>query len=72
MTLRETLEETNERFNGDFWRAVEHLIQEGWGIEAFEEAGIKEIFHESFNNPIQENMQYLEQLIGEAENRGGA
>ena len=44
----------------------------GGDILGYEEAGIKEIFHESFNNPIQENMQYLEQLIGEAENRGGA
>jgi len=59
MTLRETLEETNERFNGDFWRAVESLIAQGWRMNDFHNAGIEEIFNESFDNPVAENMDYL-------------
>ena len=60
---REILDAMVERFNGDFWRAVEALIAEGWRMNDFCHAEIKEIFSESFNNPVAENMVYLAGLI---------
>ena len=32
-------------FNGDFWRAVEALIAQGWRMNDFRHAGIEDIFH---------------------------
>ena len=60
---RDTLDSTVERFNGDFWRAVESLIAQGWRMNDFRHAGIEEIFNESFNNPVAENMVYLAGLM---------
>ena len=56
---RDTLDSTVEQFNGDFWRAVESLIAQGWRMNDFRHAGIEEIFNESFNNPVAENMDCL-------------
>lgn len=56
---RKALNNAVEQFNGDFWRAVESLIAQGWRMNNFHNAGIEEIFNESFNNPVDENMQYL-------------
>lgn len=63
---RETLDSAVERFNGDFWRAVEVLIAEGWRMNDFRHAGIEEIFSESFNNPVAENMDYLVTMVEKA------
>lgn len=60
---REILDAMVERFNGDFWRAVEVLIAHGWRMNDFRHAGIEEIFSESFNNPVAENMGHLAGLI---------
>lgn len=60
---RETLDSTVEQFNGDSWRAVESLIAQGWRMNDFRHAGIEEIFNESFNNLVPENMDYLAGLM---------
>ena len=60
---REALNNAVEQFNGDFWRAVESLIAQGWRLNDFRHAGIEEIFNESFNNPVAENMVYLAGLM---------
>ncbi len=56
---RETIDATVDQLNGDFWRAVESLIPQGWRMNDFRHAGIEDIFHESFNNPVAENMDCL-------------
>ena len=56
---RKALNNAVEQFNGDFWRAVEALIAQGWRMNDFRHAGIEEIFNESFNNPVAENMDCL-------------
>lgn len=56
---RKILDATVDQFNGDFWRAVEALIAQGWRMNDFRHAGIEDIFHESFNNPVAENMDCL-------------
>ena len=56
---RKALNNAVEQFNGDFWKAVESLIDQGWRMNDFHNAGIKEIFNESFDNPVAENMDYL-------------
>ena len=43
--------------------AVESLIAQGWRLNDFRHAGIEEIFNESFNNPVAENMVYLAGLM---------
>ena len=60
---RDTLDSTVEQFNGDFWRAVESLITQGWRMNDFRHTGIEEIFNESFNNLVPENMDYLTGLM---------
>ena len=60
---RETLDSAVERFNGDFWRAVEVLIAQGWRMNDFRHAGIEDIFNESFDIPVDENMGYLAGLM---------
>ena len=60
---REALNNAVEQFNGDFWRAVESLIAQGWRLNDFRHAGIEEIFNESFNNLVPENMDYLAGLM---------
>ena len=60
---RKALNNAVEQFNGDFCRAVESLIAQGWRMNNFHNAGIEEIFNESFNNPVDENMQYLSGLM---------
>ena len=60
---RDTLDSTVGQFNGDFWRAVESLIAQGWRMNDFRHAGIEEIFSESFDNPVEENMQYLSGMM---------
>jgi len=60
---RDTLDSTVGQFNGDFWRAVESLIAQGWRMNDFHNAGIEEIFNESFDNPVAENMVYLAGLM---------
>ena len=60
---RDTLDSTVEQFNGDFWRAVVSLIAQGWKMNDFRHAGIEDIFRESFNNPVAENMDYLSGLM---------
>ena len=56
---RKALNNAVEQFNGDFWKAVESLIDQGWRMNNFHNAGIEEIFNESFDNPVAENMDYL-------------
>lgn len=64
MTRKEQLQHMEEKFQGDFWAAVEFLItEEAWGLSEFEEADIVDIFNESFDNPVEENWKYLEDLI---------
>ena len=63
MTRKEQLQHMEEKFQGDFWRAVESLIAQGWRMNDFRDAGIEEIFNESFDNPITENMDYLAGLM---------
>lgn len=60
---REALNNAVKQFNGDFWRAVESLIAQGWRMDNFRHAGIEEIFNESFDNPVTENMDYLAGLV---------
>ena len=60
---REALNNAVEQFNGDFWRAVESLIAQGWRMNDFRHAGIEEIFNDSFDNPVPENMDYLAGLM---------
>ena len=60
---REALNNAVEQFNGDFWKAVESLIAQGWRMNDFRHAGIEEIFNESFDNPVEENMQYLSGMM---------
>ena len=60
---REALNNAVEQFNGDFWKAVESLVAQGWRLNDFRHAGIEEIFNESFNNPVAENMVYLAGLM---------
>ena len=64
MTRKEQLQHMEEKFQGDFWAAVEFLItEEAWGLSEFEEADIVDIFNESFDNPVEENMEYLKGLL---------
>lgn len=68
MTRKEQLQHMEEKFQGDFWAAVEFLItEEAWGMSEFEEADIVDIFNESFDNPVEENMDYLRNLVTMAE-----
>ena len=60
---RKALNNAVEQFNGDFWKAVESLIAQGWRMNNFHNAGIEEIFNESFDNPVAENMDYLAGLV---------
>ena len=60
---RETIDATVDQFNGDFWRAVESLIAQGWRMNDFRHAGIEDIFNESFDIPVDENMGYLAGLM---------
>jgi hypothetical protein len=64
MTRKEQLQHMEEKFQGDFWAAVEFLItEEAWGLSEFEEADIVDIFNESFDNPVEENMECLKGLL---------
>ena len=64
MTKREELQQMEERFNGDFWRAVEALVvEQNWEMADFKGADIVDIFNESFDNPVEENMDCLESLL---------
>jgi len=61
MTKRELFTERLET-TGDFWRVCQDLVNEGWSLGDFEDAGIREEF-QGFNNPVEENMEYLKKLI---------
>lgn len=61
MTKRELFTERLET-TGDFWRVCQDLVNEGWSLGDFEDAGIREEF-QGFNNPVEENWKYLEDLI---------
>ena len=61
MTRKEIFAERLEA-TGDFWRVCQDLVNEGWNLGDFEDAGIREEF-QSFNNTVEENMDYLESLL---------
>lgn len=64
MTKREELQQMEERFNGDFWRAVEALVvEQNWEMADFKGADIVEIFNDCFDNSVEENMDCLESLL---------
>lgn len=64
LTRKEQLQHMEEKFQGDFWRAVKFLVtEEAWGMSEFEEADILDIFNGSFNNPVEENMDYLSNIV---------
>ena len=63
LTRKEQLQHMEEKFQGDFWAAVNFLItEESWGMSEFKEADIVEIFNDCFDNSVDENMDYLESL----------
>ncbi len=65
MTKQAELNKMVEEKNGDFWRAVEVLIEQGWEKGDFKEAGIDEDF-QNFDNPVEENYAHLDLMIAHA------
>lgn len=64
MAKREELQQMKERFNGDFWRAVEALVvEQNWEMADFKGADIVEIFNDCFDNSVEENMDCLESIL---------
>ena len=64
MTKREELQQMKERFNGDFWRAVEALVvEQNWEMADFKGADIVEVFNDCFDNSVEENMDCLESIL---------
>jgi len=59
---RKALNNAVKQFNGDFWRAVEALIEQGWDKSDFRDAGIDENF-QNFDNHVEENYAYLDIMI---------
>ena len=64
MRKREELQQMKERFNGDFWRAVEALVvEQNWEMADFKGADIVEVFNDCFDNSVEENMDCLESIL---------
>lgn len=64
MTKREELQQMEERFNGDIWRAVEALVvEQNWEMADFKGADIVEVFNDCFDNSVEENMDCLESIL---------
>ena len=61
MTRKEIFAERLEA-TGDFWRVCQDLVNEGWNLGDFEDAGIREAL-QSFNNTVEENVEYLKGLL---------
>lgn len=61
----EKLNAVEKHTNGDFWRACDLLIICGWDMEEFGDDAIRAMFGESFDNPVEENMEYLRDRIND-------
>jgi len=66
----EKLDLANTLVSGDFWYACDLLIACGWAMTEFDDDDIREIFNESFDNPVGKNLAYLENRISEYKQTG--